>query len=496
MKMRNLGNIVWGLMLSVSLNYAASVRAMVDTTEVVKGNAVTLRIEAKGSAVVFPKIVMVADARVQGTSTSSSQNWSLINGAMSNESSTTKSIQFVPNQTMTIPAYTVTIDGKEYKTDPIEIKIVKSTAPSSKANAAFGLTLKSSKDTVYVGESFMLTAYFSLRSDIGASPQVKYTPPVLSDFLVTDAGEKPAYIKGNYQIQEIDYIVTAQKEGNFTVNPASAKVGIADRNDPFARMMFARLKWYQTVSNALSIEVLPQAIDSDLIGDFRIESHIDAQEVNANKPVNLTVKIEGNGNLEGVEFPKYEIDGVTIYSDEAKIDTKVVNGKLYSIYSKSFAFISEEDFTIPERTFSLYDLKTKSLKSLKIDSYTIKIKALKKSNAHTVAPVAKGVVQTNETVNEVIKEVIVEKNIEVKSVAWWILVLAFILGMFVMYLLRFIPQRKTKPYKESQALKILYGHISESTEIEEMVRKLYAKKNGDTSIKIDKKALKAMVERF
>jgi hypothetical protein len=315
----------------------------------------------------------------------------------------------------------------------------------------------------------------------------------LSDFLVVEAGEKPAYIKGNYQIQEIQYIVTAQKEGNFSINPASAKVGIVDRNnrDPFARM-FSRLKWYQTVSNALSIEVLPQAVESDLIGDFRITAHIDAQEVKANTPVNLTVKIEGNGNLEGLEFPKYEIDGVTIYSDEAKIDTKVVDGKLYSIYSKSFAFISEEDFMIPKRTFSLYDLKTKSLKSLKVDSYNIKIKALKKSNANTVAPVAKGVVQTK----EIIKEVIVEKNVEVKSVAWWMLVLAFVLGMLLMYLLRFIPQRKTKSYSESEALKILYGHISQSPDIEEMVRKLYAKKHGDTSIKIDKKVLKEMVDRF
>ncbi len=97
---------------------------------------------------------------------------------------------------------------------------------------------------------------------------------------------------------------------------------------------------------------------------------------------------------------------------------------------------------------------------------------------------------------EVIKEVIVEKNVEVKSVAWWMLGLAFVLGMLVMYLSRFIPQRKAKPYKESEALKILYGHISESPDIEEMVGKLYAKKNGDTSIEIDKKALREMVERF
>jgi len=79
------------------------------------------------------------------------------------------------------------------------------------------------------------------------------------------------------------------------------------------------------------------------------------------------------------------------------------------------------------------------------------------------------------------------------------LVLAFILGAFMMYLLRFLPKlwtAKQKSYKESEVLKVLYSHISEGPDVEEMVRKLYAKQNGDTSIQIDKKVLKEMVERF
>ncbi|NNJ45158.1 MAG: hypothetical protein HKP62_03985, partial [Sulfurovum sp.] len=55
---------------------------------------------------------------------------------------------------------------------------------------------------------------------------------------------------------------------------------------------------------------------------------------------------------------------------------------------------------------------------------------------------------------------------------------------------------KVNPYKESEALKILYGHMSEDAQIEEMVRKLYARKNGDKNVQIDKKVLKEMVERF
>jgi len=66
-------------------------------------------------------------------------------------------------------------------------------------------------------------------------------------------------------------------------------------------------------------------------------------------------------------------------------------------------------------------------------------------------------------------------------------------------MIRFIPTFKSarkSPYKESEALKILYAHMSDDAEVEVMVRKLYARKNGDKSVQIDKKVLKEMVERF
>ncbi len=496
MMMLNLGKVVIALVLSIGMAFGSGVKAIVDTLEVVKGNPVNLRIKATGGSAAFPKILMIEDAPVVKHSSDTSYELKMANGAFSKEMITTEVIRFVPKHDMTIPSYTVNISGKKYKTDPISIKVVKSNAPSSNNGAMFNLTMKASKTKVHVGESFMVTVYFALRRDVGASPQVQYTQPDLSDFIVTEGGEQKAYVKGQYQIQEVRYIATAQKEGNFTVTPARAKLGVPDRSRRDIFGMPFGTKWYQTASNSLSIEVLPQTHDTDLIGEFKVEAKIDAQEVKANKPVNLTVKIEGKGNLENFEFPKYEIDGVTVYSDDAKVDTKVVNGELYSIYTKSFAFISDSDFSIPERTFSMLDPKTNTVKSLTIQGYDVKVKGDAKAIAtHTNTP-QQNMVQTNISQKIKPKEVVVEKKVEVKTVAWWMLALAFTLGMLVMYLVQFIPTRKQKPYKESEALKILYGHMSDAPEVEEMVRKLYAKKNGDKSVQIDKKKLKEMVERF
>ena len=496
--MRNLGKVLLVITLGLQGLWADSVTASVSSTEVVSGNAVELRIKAVGDDPVFPNIQEIDGQRVMGTRSGSNSSYSFINGAMKSEYSTTKTFTFVPDKNMTIPSYKIEIDGKQYKTEEIRIKVVKSAAVTGKKNSIFSLQMKANKNSVMVGESLMVTVYFSLQNGVRLSQEVQFTPPTFPGFSATAVKEQNAYNKGNYQVQEIRYILTAQEEGNMTIRPSHAKVGLVDRSRRDIFGMTFGTKWVQTVSNSLEIEVLPQEKESDLVGDFTIDASIDAQEVKANKPVNLTVKIEGKGNLENFEFPKYEIDGVTVYSDEAKVETKVINGALHSTYSKSFAFISGEDFTIPSRSFSMLTPSDHEIKALKIKAYDITIKADSSTAASSSKPHTAGVVQTKMAQPAEVKEVIVEKQVEVKSVAWWMLAAAFALGVLFMIALRWLPNLKNRsasPYKESEALKILYAHMSEDAEVEAMVRQLYAKKNGDKSIKIDKKLLKELLDK-
>jgi len=211
------------------------------------------------------------------------------------------------------------------------------------------------------------------------------------------------------------------------------------------------------------------------------------------------VKIEGEGSLEDLEFPNYEIDGVTVYSDDAKVESNLVGDKLHSTLTKSFAFISDHDFSIPVRNFSVYDTKKGKVNNLEIPAYKIKVEAGKIA-APVPSTAAKGAVQTNLKQEDTPQNSVSKKEAESKNVALWMLVVAFVLGILFMYLLRYLPTGKWKrdknPFKESEALKILYAHMSEDRDAEEMVRKLYAKKNGDKSVIIDKKVLKTLVEKY
>ena len=479
--------------------YANGVEASLANKEVVVGNMAQLKLKATGNNIEFPNIKEINGIPIIGQHRGSNSSYSFIKGQMKSEQSTTLVLTFAPQKDMTIPSYKVTIEGKVYETKALELKVVKATVPQANGKDKFSLLLRANKKSVMVGEPLMVTVYFSLQHGVRLSDNPQYNQPEFKGFFVKDVEDQKTYNEGNRQVTELRYILTPKSEGNFTLEPATAKIAVADRNrrDMFGR--FFGTSWVPIVSNTLDIEVKEKPNDSDLVGLFTIENHIDSQSVKANKPVNLTVSITGEGSLEDFEFPAYEIDGVTIYSNDAEVTTSVNNNTLKSTYIKQFAFIADANFSIAQKEISFYDTKSKELKYLKIPSYNISVEGKKVANTVVASPQEKnaGVVQSHIKVE---KKSMLDggtKSIEVKSTEWYKVALAFVLGIFISYLFKFVPTinwKKTANIKESEALTLLYPHINESKEVEEMVRALYAKKNGNGNIKIDKVKLRELIK--
>ena len=464
------------------------VKAIVSKTKIVAGDIVKLRIKATGNIVVFPDFKKIEGVKVLSRHERVTHVHTYSHGELKKER-TVLTLTFGPQKDMTIPSYEVEIDGKVYKTKPIKIKVKTSNTSNINSDHIFSMHLRSNKKSLVPGEAFLVTVYFSLQQGVIISNKPRYNRPEFKGFFVEKVDKGKSYHEGNHQVTELRYILTPHSEGNFTLGPAHAKIGLQDtRKRDILNKGFAKKrhkKWHQKVSNTLDIEVFPLAVESDLVGKFSLDAKVASQEVKAYKPVHLTIKIEGKGNLADLDFPSYEIDGVTVYSNNAKIDIKVLDGQIYSSYSKKFVFISERSFMIPERIFSMYDPKEGKLKALKIKAFNIEIK---ESNAIIMpAKISKPVDS---------KEIILEEKIEVLSTKQWMLLLSFILGGVFFYILHHLPKRKRRSSKESKALKILYGHISKDPEVEEMVRKLYARKNGDTSVEINKKRLKELIKHF
>jgi len=454
-------------------------KATVSARNVELGNLVVLKIRARGSSAIFPTIKTIDGVKVLRQHERVTNIHTYNHGKLERER-TTLVLTFAPQKDMTIPSYAVEIDGKTYSTKPIKIKV------KDPVNSIFSLKLRSNKSSVMVGESFLVTVSFYLRHGAVVSHQPEYSKPEFEGFFVETVDEGKSYDAGEQQVTEIKYILTPHTEGDFTIGPAHAKIGLQDRNKRNMLNMGLGTKWLEKASNTVDIEVLPQIVESDLVGTFSLSAKVDRKKIKANQPVNLTVNIEGEGNLFNFDLLDYDLDGVTIYSDDAKVNLKVLDdGRIYSSYSKKFVFISDKSFQIPERIFSVYDLHKEKVKTLKIEAFTIEVEG----SPAVIMPEKNIKPETN-------REVTFEAQARHFYEKWQMVLLSFILGALIFYLLRYLPERKRRADKESEALTVLYGHTGKDPEVEEMVRKLYARKNGDTSVEIDKRKLKELTERF
>jgi len=499
--MKNLGKILL-LLLTLSTLSFANVSAKVNQTQIAKGEQLTITLEAQGSKVEFPSNETIEKAlgypiQNDGVSTQTFFSFSS-NAGSSKEVKKSMRFSFYPNKSMQVPAFNIKVDDQIIKTNPIKIE-VGATQSSTISNEFFKAVITASKKEAMVGEPIDIVMKFYRRVDQNIM-KLQYNKPIFSNFEVKDKGEEQPTREGNYVVQRLKYTIYPKKDGNLTIDPAVVKIATPKerRQDPrdLFGAMFMESKWNKVVSNKLSINVKPIPEGATLIGKFDIQVSIDKQEVKANKPIQLKVLISGIGTLESLEEIEYKLDGVTCFSDDADINSKVGrDGTIKSSYKKSFVFLSENDFVIPKHEIKFYNTATQKIDKLIIPEYKIKVKGSQKKEAPSVV--------TNTPTEPIeIKTAtpIPTQPIQIKESnnPLWIL-LAFIAGILLtLVVIYFIPKIKLmkmdKLFSDDELFKTLYSNMDKDPRIEQIVRDLRAKKQGDKSVVIDKKEIKKILE--
>ncbi|NKQ40519.1 MAG: protein BatD [Sulfurovum sp.] len=499
--------------LLLTVSYATSVKLKLSATEIVDGSTLEVQIVAEGKNIEFPDIQDIGGFPVEGHSISSKLESSYINGKFSSKSLKTLRFEFYPEMNMTIPSFEIKISDKLYKTEPVAIKVVSPSEVTAKSADGYSLRIKSNKKSVYVGEPFIITVdFFEPRNS--SVTKVEYTPPRFKDFFSQALGDEKLKRSAKGTLHQLRYLVSAKKDGKLMIIPPKARVGIRNfdgaNRDPWG--FFANdIKWHSVRANPLSIEVKPISSSIDMVGIFKIDTSVDYKTVKPNSPVTYTLKISGEGTLDDLADPKFDVSGVTIYGDDSKTTSKVVGGKIVSQYERKYVFISDKDFEIPSMTFRSFDYKSGTIKKLITKAYKIEVSSVATEASSKVTSQGSQVVNPTETSNESTEEneSILEdrefykkkENEDRGGYPLWALILSFFAGGMTMiaggYLYRYTRQRrgilKPKHYSTEEALKILYPHTNKNRKVEAMVRKLYDVENGSKDISIDKDELAKMI---
>ena len=488
-----LGKILIIVFLEIVL--FGNVEVSVDNPAIYKGDNLSFTIKAKGDNVKFPEIYDIEGNPILGTS--SSQSTSIINGVVSKDIS--KTYTFSPTKSLTIPKFEVIIDGKKYKTDEIKVSVLK---PSASVNGAnFVLELKTNKKEAYVGEKIVLSIIFKRKLNARAD-KLQLSEPKLENFWVKKDNRVKRSAEGEYVVQKLNYILTPQKEGNYTINSMVAKIGTIVRriggggifNDPFFGSFGTDIRWKKIFSNELNIKVKSLPNNLEVYGQFQIEATVDKKQVKSNKPVNLTIKIKGEGNIDDIKKFNLDIGDLILYSDEPKIK----NGE----FTQKIAIISDKSYTIPPIKLDFFDKHLKKVVTTQTSPINIKVLGGNKTTQPPSIEVSKELNSKKITTPQkiVIKE-------EKSFIKYLFLIFGLIFGFgFSIFLQKFKEQKikneieitkaikKTKSNKE--LFKLLLPHSKKSPIISNILKQLEENIYQNGKNKIDKGKLIEFFEEY
>jgi len=442
---QHLGKITKLFLILIFTSFTfADVKASLSSPAVYRGDIVNFIIIADGNKIIFPEINDIGGNPIIGTS--SSESISMINTKVTRTIS--KTYSFRASKSLTIPSFTVKADGVEYKTDELKLKVLKPTA--NKKGSEFMVEISLDKNESYVGEPLDLNISFKSKLNARAD-KIQLGEPKLDNFWVKKKDKVTHSTQGEYVVQTIQYKLFPQKSGEYTIPAIESLVGKVERqqqgagsffDDPFFNSMTQQLSWQKVYSNSLKLKVNPLPNGLELYGNYQIQATVDKKKVNANKPVNLTITVKGEGNIDDVKKFDLDIPNVIIYADEPKISSQEINGIYQGVFKEKIALISDQNFTIPSLELKYFDKNSKTIKTISTKPIDIEVMGTSKTNISNKSTIEVSPSQIIKSPTETKTKIVVEK--EDAYLKYLFLAIGFILGVSLMLLIKFLNKKEKR----------------------------------------------------
>ncbi len=341
-----MNKILGNLLFLMSAPIFALSTASVNQTWFYPGDQIILTLSSDGDKVSFPSLSNISGSPVLYTS--NSQKISIVNNKHSKQSS--KSYIFKPAKSLNIPAYTLMVDGDKQSTRAIEITLKK---PSqAKAGDDYILQIEADKQTFFLGDEINLKVIFKEKKSLTSNSPVNIAMPEVKDLLFIKNQKSTQSTDDNYNIHTLSYRLSADNFGTFNIPSAVASIG-NQNNNIFGNFSTAKIKKIHSNPLTLTVKPLPDALR--IFGDFNIKASIDKTQATQGKAVNLKFNLD--------------IEGATIYSDEAEFS--------YNQWQQKFAIVGGQNFVIPSFEFDYFDKITQSKKRIATKPISIQIKSKK-----------------------------------------------------------------------------------------------------------------------
>ena len=350
-----------------------------------------------------------------GPSTATSYSQQTINGKTTSESSVTYTYILMAKKagTFTLPPASITVEGSNYKSNTLQIKVLPPDEASANTPAAPGKTEERastgsgtatvstgdafirailSKNSIYEQEGFTVT--FRLYTTLNVVNYGKIQFPEFEGFMVEEVDvpmnqqlQMERYNGRNYYTADLrKTLLFPQRAGEITIPAGSLEMVFSVPSGRKVSTFFGSQEVMVDVkkalrTNPLSVNVKPLPADrpasySNAVGSFTLKPVISTTETKANEAITLKLEISGTGNMKLIRNPEVAFPGnFEVYDPTVNNSFNVTTNGLTGIRSVEYMAIPryEGDYTIPPVEFTFFDLNTNSYKTLTTPEYNLRI---------------------------------------------------------------------------------------------------------------------------
>ncbi len=312
---------------------------------------------------------------------------------------------------------TITIDGQEYKSLPVEVNVTNSVkgANSNSDDEYFDddnieLIASVSKSSPYINEPITIVYKLYYKSPINVSNANESEAPKYKDFFTQNIKipqlkvDRETYKGQIYNVVDWRKVVLyPQRDGNLEISPLSLNLVLdfpTNKRDFFGNIIYDQAsKIITTGSKIITVRKLPDNGKpknfSGAVGQFEFDIILNKNSLKASESFQAKVKVTGQGNLKLFDLPNLMVPAsMELYEPERKENVKTnlsgMSGTIENIYTIVPKY--QGKFPIQELEFSYFDPLEKTYKTLKSQKLNIDVfegpTLSSNSNENIVLPVS------------------------------------------------------------------------------------------------------------
>lgn len=360
-----------------------NVVSTVSQTTVYTGERISLSVEVSGdfNNVSRPTLPEFTGFRLLSNNPSTSRSYSFVNGKTSSSYSYSYYLIAQDEGNFTIPSITVSIDGDEYNTDPIDVEIVdrNSSANESGSNdrPEIFLRMEVSDRNPVPGQQLITDVILFFKDGLEVNsyqpvPGWKAEGFWKEELENTERPRAESTIIDGIRYRKarlLQFALFPTKTGELSISPYEIIVSVraaSSRDDPFSSFFGGfgsnqRQVELKTDPVQLDVEPLPDIDPSSYtgaVGSFSINRKISTREALVGESIEIETTIRGTGNVPLITKPDYELpDGLEIYDPQQASSLNRRNQQISG--SKVFTDIviarTPGNYTIPQTTLAYFD---------------------------------------------------------------------------------------------------------------------------------------------